>query len=68
MGLSYNDTLLDHCVRINGGELPYPNGCVKPIDLKKDIFSFYDADGKVIEYVVVYTRDGDFHYYKVTGL
>lgn len=67
MGLLHNDTLFDHCVRINKGELPYPNGCAKPISLKNDLFKFYDVHGKINDYIIITTRDGEIHYYKVTG-
>lgn len=59
--------MLQHCTNINKGEiLPYPKGCAKPVNIKDDIFTFINTDGKKEHYVIVKKRNGEFHYYEIT--
>ncbi|AEV89688.1 hypothetical protein OBP_251 [Pseudomonas phage OBP] len=63
----YTDAqLMQHCINVNKGDiLPYPEGCMKPIRIKNDIFEFINVNGQKEMYVVIKMRDSTFRYAKV---
>lgn len=58
--------LLEHCKNINqGNNVPYPDGCMQPIDFYDGIFIFINTNGEIETYIVITKRDGTFLYYSI---
>lgn len=58
--------LMFHCMGVNNKDIiPYPGGCLTPIDLKDGVLTFINVSGMKERYVVIRLRDGTFKYAKV---